>query len=467
MTGRAFIIDLSSLGMANVFGKLLWALSLAIAMRLLGPDAYGQLVVIWSVAGILAPLTDLGLSSLLLREGARSPVTVGSLSRWAFAIRLVLGTMVVGLLALGVIPLSVSLPASVIVLAALGPVVDGLFLTITAIAQVEQRVRLLAAWRIIGMATLPLLLLAASDALTVSGAAAAWVIASAGAMIGFFSTRAFRGKELINDTKVAILPALRSSLPFLLLGAASMSYGKLEVVVLGQVAGSREAALYHSAYQLILLAFSCADILFTVLNAHLFRARANPQVLAARWPPISRLLCTITALSAPVLWWNALPIMTLIGGPDFARAAEPLRALVPMLLVLPMAAALHFLVLLDRPIERAAFDTSCVVLTAILGLWSARWGAAGMAWTASGVYVSTCLAAWLRARQLGIELEWISNYVKVLLAAIAAAWLFWLPLPWFVSTVLYPTIVMAILLGTRFLKMVDFSKLAPSIEGDV
>ena len=78
-----------------------------------------------------------------------------------------------------------------------------------------------------------------------------------------------------------------------------------------------------------------------------------------------------------------------------------------------------------------------------------------------------CIRDRLRARQLGIELEWISNYVKVLLAAIAAAWLFWLPLPWFVSTVLYPTIVMAILLGTRFLKMVDFSKLAPSREGEV
>lgn len=474
MTVRRFLWDTGSLGASNLAGKLLWALSLSIAMRVLGPNEYGRLVVIWSIAGILVPLTDFGLSALLLRDGARRSEMIAPLAIAATVTRFVLGLIIIILLvttmALGGFDNG---PPTTIALAALGPLVDAGFLTATALAQVKHRVRALAVWRIIGMATLPLLLLCAGQTLDTVGIASSWVIASAIGLAGFLATLyASRSDKEIAKTAnwtVDVRQLLRAGLPFLLVGMASISYGKAEVAILGTLTGSEQGGLYHAAYQVILLVFSIGEILFAALNANLFRANANASLLAQKWPTIARILCTVAVVFAPILWMHSTPLMQLIGGREFHNAGPVLRALVPMILALPIAAALNFLVLLDRPLLRASLDAVCVVATAIAAALTTPFaiGAVGVAWIASVIYAGTCFIALWRAHRLGLRMPWVSDFGKAALAGLAAIGLLWIPVHWLLTSAAYALTVLILLFVSRFLALADFGKLMSIAEGNL
>lgn len=466
MTARNFLLDVGSLGASNLAGKLLWALSLAIAMRALGADNYGYLVVIWSIAGVLAPLTDLGLSALLLRDGARYDEKIGSLVVAATITRLVLGvTVVASLAAVAVLGGFNGIPICTVVLAALGPLVDAGFLTATALAQVKHRLRLLAAWRIASMATLPLLLLSMGRGLGTSGVAGSWILASAIGLAGFLATESITGARGRTDRArlsfIDVRKMLCAGSPFLLVGLAAISYGKVEVGVLGLFIGTEQGGLYHAAYQVILLVFSIGEIIFAALNAHLFRAHASVDVLAEKWPPIARILCVIAVIFFPLLWVNAAPLMQFVGGVDFAAAGPVLRGLSLMVLALPVAAALNFLVLLDRPMLRATLDAVCVIVIAVFAIPAAIYfgGAVGVAWCASIAYVVICFLALWKVRRLGLRMPWVSDFCKASVTSLVALGLLWTPMHWLLTSMAYAATVLTLLFAFRFLKPEDFSKL--------
>ena len=464
---RCFLLDLGSLGAANVLGKLLWAISLAMAMRLLGAQAYGELVVIWSVAALLAPQTDLGFSQLLLREGAREREFIPPLLRRALLARAVLGIAVVAALAVGAGTTSfTALPPLIVALAAAGPLVDAVFLTATPLAQAEGRLRLYCFWRVASFALMPLLLLAAwTLGAGVAGVAGGWVAASVFGLAGFFIGRG-RPPGLMPARSLPWRPTLARSLPFLLMGTVALSYGKLEVVVLGTVADPSQAALYHAAYQVLLLVFSASDIFFAALFAGLYRAHAAPDRLGLVWPQISRVLAALAALAFPVLWWHGESLMRLIGGEDFALAGSVLRGLLPMILLLPLGAALNFLTLLDRPGWRAALDFACVLATAMAALFfAARLQASGLAWIASSIYGLTCLLAWMAARSLGLRLPWMRDTALALLSVSLALPVFWLAWPWWSTALLFASAGIGLLVLFGRLGLQDLGRLADP-DGD-
>lgn len=455
---RRLLLDLGSLSLANILGKLLWALSLALAMRLLGTEQYGELVVIWSLAGLLAPQTDLGLSQLLLREGARRADVIPALLRAALIARIALGLAIVLLLGLSADAGWSSLDRGMIMLAALGPIVDAAFLTATPLAQAEHRIRLLSGWRVLSFATLPALLWLVWRADGgIGGVALAWVIAASVGLAGFFL---MRGQATGVETRVADWRStLTQALPFLLMGMAAMSYGKLEVIILGTMTDPRQAALYHAAYQVLLLTFSAGDLFFAAIFAGLYRAQAQPARLARYWPSISRLLVALVVLALPMLWWHAELVMALVGGPEFAEAGAVLRGLLPMVAMMPMAGALHLLTLLDRPALRASLDGACVLLTAGIAAVGAEWlQATGLAWFASGVYLLTCLVAWRIVRNLGLELRWLGDLGRAVLSVSLALPVLALPLTWWLSCAAYAAAACLLLaffgcLGWRDLRM--------------
>lgn len=403
-------------------------------MRALGPDQYGTLMLVWSITGILAPLTDLGLSQLLLRQGARHPSWGPALLRYSVWLRVGTGVVVVGtIVAVSRLvdgPLS-PVAIGVLTLSASAPLVDGFFLTATAISQTERRMPLLALWRTAGFVLLVFALWVLIPRISpMAASATAYSAASLLALLGFFATRS-RSASSEGDASILLpdfLSLLKQARPFLFVGAASLAYGKIEVLLLATLLDPAAAGFYHAAYQVVLLVFSVSDILFTALLAKLYQTGADPRVLASYWPPICRVLCILAVLTLPPAWWYAGEIMTVIGGDPFAAAAPVLRALLPMVALLPAAAALNFLLLLDMPSARAAVDTGCLAATTLLVSAIAVISDVAMAALGASIaYALACLAGTFLTARAGLRLPWVVQLLQ--------AWLIVTPsfLTWCIS----------------------------------
>ncbi len=464
MGRRRLLLDLGSLGASNALGKLLWSVSLMLMMRTLGPDAYGSLVVIWSLAGLLAPVTDLGLSQLLLREGARDPDRVRSLLRRSLLARTLLGGMAVALLATAAM-LDIGgfgkLGIGVVALAAAAPLLDGFFLTVTPLAQAERRVGLLAAWRVASFALLPLLLLGLYRVIPALPASAlAFLFASAVGLSGFFLSRG--RSTLPAGTPEPWRRTLTQSLPFLFMSLAALSYGRTEVVVIGLWGKTTDAAFYHAAYQVVLLVFSLSEVFFTAVFASLYRANAEPTALLRAWPPIARALSALAVLALPPLWWHAKDVMTLLGGADFSVAGPVLRALLPMVAILPLSAALNFLLLLNRPEHRAGIDSACVALTALLVALSALSGDVVLAaLAASTTYIVACALGWFAVARLGLRLPWGADLARATVIAMPAALLMLPDWPvWWVGVGAYVGMATLLLYASGYLRLAHLRPLA-------
>lgn len=463
------MLDIGSLGVSSVFGKLCWTISLMLMMRALGPEHYGALMVLWSLVGILAPLTDAGFSQLLLREGARRPAWIAPILRCAVLSRLILGAVIVYILVLvtrcSVSPIA-TLGVGVLVLAVVAPLLDSFFLTATAVAQTEQRISQLSAWRVTGFASLPIMLFLALPSLPqVQASAGAYAFASFLTLSGFFLTRACNARQELDNAPAQPPPFSKltmEALPFLFMGIAATAYGKIEVAVLGTVRGVEDAGFYHAAYQGILLVFSLSEIVFTAIFATLYRTGARPELLESRWRPICRMLCTISVLALPPLWWHAAEVMAFLGGAEFAEAAPLLRALLPMLALLPAAAALNFLLLLDQPRARATIDTACVLITALLVLLVARMPDAWWsALAASVAYAGACIAAATVTRECGLRLPWVLDFARASLIILPSLLLWLVPWPaWWIGAIAQVSIGAILLIIFRFIGPRDLHDLA-------
>src|SRR3990170_8090076 len=67
------LFGVSWLGVSNLSTKLLWAASVMVLTRGLGPAGYGQLAAIWAYAGLATGITDLGAGQAMFRTGSRTP----------------------------------------------------------------------------------------------------------------------------------------------------------------------------------------------------------------------------------------------------------------------------------------------------------------------------------------------------------------------------------------------------------
>ncbi len=464
MSKRRLLWDLGSLGASNALGKLMWSVSLVMMMRVLGPDDYGALVVIWSIAGLLAPLTDLGLSQLLLREGTRQPAMISHLLRRSLMARATLGlaSILIATWAIrsGSGPLSM-ISAAVIGLVAAAPLVDGFFLTLTALAQSERRIGLLSAWRVAGFALVPLLLLALYRVLPgLPASAIAFLLASAAGITGFLVMRG-RAPAVPGPPPPDWGSMLVRARPFLFLSVAALSYGRAEVAVIGLLGSPADGAFYHAAYQVVLLVFSLSEVVFTAVFADLYRANADPATLARSWPPLRRALMVVVVVALPPLWVHAGQVMMLLGGEDFSAAGPVLQALLPMVAMLPLAAAMNFLMLLNHPETRAAVDTGCVLTTvALVFLVTPPGGAVYAAVAASTCYAAACAWAWWRVAALGLRLRWVKDAAYAVLitlpAALALAW----DWPyWWMGAVAFVGAALALLYAFRYLRLDDLREL--------
>lgn len=458
MRTRELAVSFGSLGAANILGKLCWVVSLMLMMRALGPEDFGVLAAIWSLFGFIAPLTDLGLSQLLVREGARDPAIRPLLLSSAMVLRLSLG---VGALAC-VVLLSVRQVGPfahtgwlILVVAAIAPLLDGAFQTATAVAQVEKRLVLLSSCRVAGFALMPVLLLyslAHHDGALAS--AGSYAVASLVALVGFFALRGPAIEVRQSLPRCSPRTLLKQALPFMFMSAAALAYGKLEVVAISIFDGTEASAFYHLAYQVVLLMFSLPEVFFTVILASLYRARADVSAIARRWEPICRVICAFCAVVLPFLVWHSSDIVVFLGGESFQGATPVLWALLPMVALLPASTAMYFLMVLDQPARRAWIDAGCVATTVPLVAMAAGFGGVVLAaCTASFVYGIAVFIAWRMVASMGLRMDWLRP-MGVSIAAVSPSFLCWTVAwpEWWLGAAAQMIMAVLLLLGTGFIR---------------
>lgn len=457
MRVRDLVLSVGSLGAANIIGKLCWVLSLMLMMRALGPEEYGLLAAIWSLFGFIAPLTDLGLSQLLVRDGARDPSLRAYLLRGAVACRLVIGGVAVA----GMLLLSAWLdgPFShagwlILFVAALPPLFDGAFQTATAVAQLESRLVLLSACRVFGFALLPLMLLYSLFTYD-NGVAAAGSYAAASliALLGFFVLRRNPEASTPLDSPLAFRRLARQALPFMFVSTAALAYGKLEVVAVGMIEGTAASAYYHLAYQVVLLAFSLPEVFFLAILANLYRVRGDVPRIERKWGPICDLMCAYCSIVLPGLVWHAADIVAFLGGEGFRGSAPVLWALLPMVALLPASTSMHFLMVLDQPARRAWIDLACVAITVpMVAMMTALGGVVPAAAVASAIYGAAVWVAWRVVAGMGLRLQWLRPMGLGILT-VSPSFVCWaLPWPtWWFGAVVQAMIASLLLIGTGFI----------------
>jgi O-antigen/teichoic acid export membrane protein len=457
------MLTLSALGAANAAGKLLWALSLALIMRYLGPRDYGVLVTLWSAAGLVAAATDLGLGQLLLREGARRPALAPLLLRRALGWKLALSAVAVGagmlLVKAGILPWpSANIALAGVVLAA--PLLDHFFTIATVASQLDGRLRSFALWR---MASFMLLLAGVVVVIRLDAGMPAMGIAWLCASIAGLGALGMHLRGSMRRAHAAtVLPngTYRSALPFLVIGLLALAYGRADVTLLGSLDGPASAGRYHAAYQVILLVFSIPELLFTVVYPALYRLHGQTTGLDLAWTAITRWQVVIAVAVAPVLMVFGTDVVTLIGGNGFAGAGPILSSLALMVLALPLSSALHFLVVTDRVRTRTRIELGVVLASASAVAICALHGRVQLAaLLVSVIYVGGCLVAWACLRRAGYAMRLAVVPVSKLVVALPLLAVLFLPLHWLACSALYAVTVLALALTSGFVGPHDFDAL--------
>lgn len=300
------------------------AITVVLLARGLGTEAYGKFVAIIAVAGFVTPLAGLGLSHMLLRNGARDPAHLPQYFQRAARIwHLTLGPCVALAIALAFWLLPAGLPK----LAMLAAITAEL----TASALTELRARQHQAQHHISAygainAGLPLLRLLALGVLgllagqvTLSSTLWVYAAASLGYLLLLWPGLPISAKAL-NGSPTESMP-LRSGLPFSMAALAMRLQSEFNKPVLAH-AGYGLAGNYNVAQRAVDMASLPLQALQESLWPRLY-AQPDPKHQLRR----TGLAMLALALALGFALWLGAPLLPWIVGPGYGEAIGVVRLL--------------------------------------------------------------------------------------------------------------------------------------------
>jgi O-antigen/teichoic acid export membrane protein len=224
--------------------------ALVYAARVLGPAGFGEFVLVYTAAQISALLADMGLTTLVLRQGARS----GRVPRASLWTGLALNLAASVVCALGLVGAFALLhPEGASLAAIYGPTLLLLAATtsLEGAAVVARRPARVAACRLAGNScvlglTVALLAVRPSPKLVAVAFVAGGVVKLACIAA---STRSMVPGITVRPRLVA--PLLRRSAPFYGSAIAAFLYQRVDVLLLGAFAGVAVAGEYAAAYRIL------------------------------------------------------------------------------------------------------------------------------------------------------------------------------------------------------------------------
>jgi len=445
---------------SNVAGKLIHMLLVMTLIRGLGVSEYGLLMTVWGVAQLTAGALDLGMSQVIVRDGARHEAMLEPLVRFVLRVRLPMSMAALAAVtafastAVDYDAADETVPLWVLVgLVAAFPIIDSWHLPFANLCHVAGRFRRVAFYRVMVFASILTVvgaLVVVAPSLTAT--AVAYVLVATTAVVWFI-----RGclplvpKTAGTDLSLGV--AVRRGLPFMWIGILMMGYMRLELLVLGTTLDTEAAGVYGAQYQIILLAFVAPSLVYQAMMPHVYRVSHDRQVMRDTFTKLVRYLNLYGLISAVLVVLLADQLLRLVGGAELAEHRASLEVLSMMFLLLFSTAALNVMNALDLLRERIAFEAVGLAFLAVAGyLAAARYGVTGMAVAAVAAYGITALLSVLALARRGVvDFPAIAkDAIRSLFAALPAAGaVTWFGLPPLVAA---PTFVVLLVGGLSLLR---------------
>lgn len=424
--------NLAQKSLGEAAARLCFLLLFILAARTLGAAEFGLFSYASALAGLAFIGSDLGLSTLVVRDGARRPDRVGELAGTAAVLKAALGALVLGGIwafaafsgrgQTGII-MAVALAAALWSASELG--VAGL----NALERMDLEARVKAAGRLVS-------LLLAGGALIMGwglwGFVLGLVVSNLFAAILSFRLLGRRVRLTPRLDGARLGGMLGRALPLALVSVFILVYVRVDMVMLEMMGvGYREIGWYAAAVRVVdavgVLPGMAAGAMLPVLSG---LAAGPPEGFARLYRQGQRFLLALGLPAAVGLWLVRRPLTELVFGREFAPAAAALAWLGPALgVVFLNHLQIAALTALGRQRAAAWATGACVLVNVGLNLAAIpRWGFAGAA-AATLVTETALLAACLAVlgRALGGTGFWSGLWRPVLAAGIMGLVLLLLP----------------------------------------
>jgi O-antigen/teichoic acid export membrane protein len=390
--------DLALATGAEVLQKVAGYIVLAILARHFDQPDMGRVFFAFTLAALVAAVTELGTSRYLVREVASRPES--GLDRLGEVLALRVPLVLGGLVALNA-GMAIARPAlaPVVLPASAAVLIGDLYYTFGAFLVGRRAVGLRLATGLSGPLLLVLLVLAAvTRGATLAQVLACYVVSmlvtlTAGAVV----VRRRFGPIRLTGARGGAWNAARSSLPFFCLNALGIAHFKVDTLLLFGLATPAAVAVYETGYKLFevsrLVVRPTATVLFPVSAA---LASQND------WAGFGRLLRRLLLVSGAL--GVAITVVVLAAGGLLVNLAwgDRYAETVPVLRVLSLAVPAVYLAFVATflagalHLEGAAAKVLAVCLAVNVGLNLAaipRWGPLGAAWTTTATEMLA--AGWL------------------------------------------------------------------------
>ncbi len=302
----------------------------ALVVRTLGRVGYGQWSTVFIVLGLIAYFANFGMEEVALREAAKAPEHE---LEWIGAV------MLLRLLALTPVMIA-SLIAIVLLHASHQMLIAGLILVvampfggISALAlvfqlRVDNRVPMIVLTLRSVLWGVAVVVIYTQHAGMIALAVAMVATNVVGSIVQALAAMRMFGRRWPRPSRKRLRPLVKLGMPLGVAGALVISYARIDQVIVFAVAGSREAGLYGSVYNILEQSHFVPISILTTLS----------PVLSAAWPEDrARLLRTarLTAELLAIASFGALafaivasgPVVRLIFGDQFSAAAPALPVL--------------------------------------------------------------------------------------------------------------------------------------------
>ena len=327
---RRIGLDIGVQLVGRVVNLALGVVVTALLARALGGNGFGVWSTLLAISGLVGVLGDLGLEQVALRRAAAEPELeaewLGALVNLRAATSLVTMALCIGVVAL-VAPNHEALVAGIVLML--------VFLTSAA-----SSLRVVFQLRVRNSLTIAALTF---QSVLWAGVVAYGYLSGAGMVffaIGFTLTTALasllqgalalqKARILFRGTRDRCLELVRLGFPIALAGIFVLGYGRIDQILVFELAGSRDAGLYAAVYRIFdqsqFAPISISTTMFPLLAAAF--AADSRRFRALLQSSLELLLAVSVGALALALAYSG-PIIELVYGSDFAKASPALPVLI-------------------------------------------------------------------------------------------------------------------------------------------
>ncbi|MDO8504928.1 MAG: flippase [Candidatus Liptonbacteria bacterium] len=330
------------MGVGTIVSRIIKAVVIIYAARVLGAEKYGVFSYALSLAAIFSLFADIGLSAVLTREMSRNPQSLEKNISTAFGIKLCL-TAASFLLVAGVAPFfsAVKGAASLMPIAAILIAFDSLRDFSASLTRAWEKMEIEAG---IGMAT--------GVGITVFGLLAMWIQPTpfllmlgytAGSGLGLLVAILLLGKYLkkfwLHFDKELAKTLIKEALPFAVMGLLNALTVNIDAVMIGWLRSSAEVGLYAAAQRPVLFIYMASSLLasstFPIVARSAGKDDGRVRTILEKTIAISFLAVMPIFVGGAIL---APQLISLLFGAEYAPATATFATLLfTIILVFPVA----------------------------------------------------------------------------------------------------------------------------------